>query len=370
MAAFFIGADRRDKVDITKLDLNWGGAGFPSYEGRLEDDPNPAGPMDSEARQDAALAAFSGDDPAAAADPNASADPNAGADPNAAAAADPNQADPNAADPNAPQGLTDEQRQADPQFQALNELRDNVVNTLSEFGIPVDDKGNPDLNETKAQLSDSKVLYDIMQGKGTPSQLLDTMATAAHWTDGQKQLVAQDLIGWLTKTGYLKDGQAGGKPPAAGGVKDPLVERLDNIEKQRKDEATQAEQTRVQQHQTKVYNETFLPQVTKLCEQKSIPKEYVKDYALAIAKLVNGNAAITKRIEAGNFVDVQKFFTQIHNKEVAKLAAWTKSQTAAAQKKSGNPRIPAGGAPPAPAGSAKVNTRDRDSRIAAASEML
>lgn len=355
-------------MDITKLDLNWGGAGFPSYEGRLEDDPN-AGPMDSEARQDAALAAFSGDE---GADPNA-ADPNA-ADPNAAAAdpnaADPNAADPNAADPNAGQ-LTDEQRQADPQFQQLSEFKDSVVTTLSEFGIPVDDKGNPDLNEAKAQLSDSKVLYDIMQGKGTPSQLLETMASAAHWTDGQKQLVAQDLIGWLTKAGYLKDGQAGGKPPAAGGVKDPLVERLDNIERQNKDKETQAEQTRVQQHQAKVYHETFLPQVSKLCEQKSVPKEYVEDYALAIAKLVNGNPAITKRIEAGNFVDVQKFFTQIHNKEVAKLTAWTKSQTAAAQKKTGNPRIPAGGAPPAPAGSAKpLNAKNRDERIAAASELL
>lgn len=355
-------------MDITKLDFNWGGAGFPSYEGRLEDNEN-AGPMDSDARQDAALAAFSGDDPAA--DPNAIADPNAGAGPNAAAAADPNQADPNAADPNAAQGLTDEQRQADPRFQSLNEFRDNVVNTLSEFGIPVDDKGNPDLNETKLQLSDSKVLYDIMQGKGTPSALLETMASAGHWSDQQKQLVAQDLIGWLTKAGHLKDGQAAAKPAAAGGAKDPVIERLDKIEQQRKDERTQAEQTRVQQHQTKVYNETFLPQVTKLCEQKSVPKEYVEDYALGIAKLIAGNPAITKRIEAGNFVDVQKFFTQIHNKEVAKLAAWTKSQTAAAQKKTGNPRIPAGGAPPAPAGSAKkVDTRNREDRIAAASEML
>jgi hypothetical protein len=75
--------------------------------------------------------------------------------------------------------LTDEQLQADPRFQELSTLRDNVANLATEFGIPLDDKGNPNLNEAKAQLSDASVLYEIMQGKGTPSALLDVMAQNA-----------------------------------------------------------------------------------------------------------------------------------------------------------------------------------------------
>jgi hypothetical protein len=60
------------------------------------------------------------------------------------------------------------------------------------------------------------VLYGIMEGKGTPSQLLETMAQAGNWSKEQQQGVANDLIGWLTKAGYLKDGQGRWKArPAA-----------------------------------------------------------------------------------------------------------------------------------------------------------
>jgi hypothetical protein len=357
------------------LNQSWGGPGFAGYEGRMEDDA----PMDSDARVDAALAAFSGDE---GGDPNSNGvDPNA-ADPNAAdPGADPNAADPNAADPNADPNagqLTDEQLQADPRFQELSTLKDNVANLAAEFNIPLDDKGMPDLNETKLQLSDASVLYDIMSGKGTPSALLETMAANAGWTDQQKQLVAQDLIGWLTKSGYLKDGAAAdGKKPVAGakpgdaGFVDPVNARLDKIENDNKTAAQRAEQARVQAHQREVFDTKFMPKITDLCKQKGVPQEDVADYANRVASLINGNPQITKRIEQGNYVDVQRLFTQIHNAEVARLKRWTDQQTAAKNKQNRNPRIPSGGAPPAPAGSAKpVNVRDRDSRLAAAAELL
>jgi hypothetical protein len=303
-------------------------------------------------------------------------------DPNAAdPAADPNAADPNAADPNADPNagqLTDEQLQADPRFQELSTLRDNVANLATEFNIPLDDKGMPDLNETKLQLSDASVLYDIMSGKGTPSALLETMAANAGWSDQQKQLVAQDLIGWLTKAGYLKDGAAAdGKKPVAGakpgdaGFVDPVNARLDRIENDRKTEAQRAEQARVQAHQKEVFDTKFMPKITDLCKQKGVPQEDVADYANRVASLINGNPQITKRIEQGNYVDVQRLFTQIHNAEVARLKRWTDQQTAAKNKQNRNPRIPSGGAPPAPAGSAKpINAKNRDERLAAAAELL
>jgi hypothetical protein len=358
------------------LNQSWGGPGFAGYEGRMEDE---GAPMDSDARADAALAAFSGDE---GGDPNSNGvDPNA-ADPNAAdPAADPNAADPNAADPNADPNagqLTEEQLQADPRFQELSTLRDNVANLATEFNIPLDDKGMPDLNETKLQLSDASVLYDIMSGKGTPSALLETMAANAGWSDQQKQLVAQDLIGWLTKAGYLKDGAAAdGKKPVAGakpgdaGFVDPVNARLDRIENDRKTEAQRAEQARVQAHQKEVFDTKFMPKITDLCKQKGVPQEDVADYANRVASLINGNPQITKRIEQGNYVDVQRLFTQIHNAEVARLKRWTDQQTAAKNKQNRNPRIPSGGAPPAPAGSAKpINAKNRDERLAAAAELL
>lgn len=346
------------------MSMSWGGPGFAAYEGRAEDE---GAPMDSDARADAALAAFSGDDGQQQDDDQQQqqqAD-----DGQQAAEGDQQQQD----DQQQQEGqLTDEQLQADPRFQELSTLRDNVANLATEFGIPLDDKGNPDLNETKAQLSDASILYQIMQGKGTPSGLLDVMAQNAGWNDAQKKLVADDLIGWLTKAGYLKEGQAvAGKPAAAANAQDPLAQRLDKIENDRKTEAQRNEQTRVAAHQKQVFDTKFMPKVNDLCKQKGVPAEDVGDYADRVAKSINGNKAILARIEAGNFVDVQRLFTQIHNAEVARLQRWTKSQTAAAQKKGQNPRIPAGGAPPVPAGSAKqVNVKSREDRIAAAADML
>jgi hypothetical protein len=319
-------------------------------------------PMDSDARTDAALAAFSGDeetDPAAV-DPT----PDPAADP--AAAADPN-ADPAAVDPNTGQ-ITDEQLQADPRYTELTDFRDNVVNALQEFPGLVDDKGMPNMNEAALQLRDASVLYDIMQGKGTPSALLEVMGQNANWTPEQKQAIAQDLIGWLTKGGFLKDGQAA-QPQA--GAKDPVTARLDKIENERKTEQQRQEQQRVQTHQKQVFDTKFLPKVKELAKQKGVPEEDFADYATRVAGMINGNKAILARIEKGNFVDVQKFFTQVFNAEAARLQRWTKAQTAAAQKKTQNPRIPAGGAPPAPAGSAKpINAKSREDRIAAAADML
>lgn len=318
--------------------------------------------MDSGERTDAALAMFSGKDDAvkqpdgeqSVAEAQPGAEPQSGGEQPAAEEVHPGQ-------------ISDEQLQADPRYQELSTFKDSIVNALSEFPGLIDDKGNVNAQETGAQLKDASVLYDIMQGKGAPSSLLEIMAQNAGWTAEQKRAVAQDLIGWLQKSGYLKEGAPAQQP----GVKDPLTERLDKIENDRKTEVQRAEQQKVQQHQEKVFNEKFLPEVQRLCKQKGIPQEDFPDYVNAVAQQVAGNKAILARIEKGNYVDLNRFFTQKYNSEAKRLERWTKAQTAAADKKSKNPRIPAGGAPPAPGGAAKgVNPRDRDSRIAAATDML
>jgi hypothetical protein len=321
-------------------------------------------PMDSDARTDAALAAFNGDDGQQQQD-----DSQAQAQDDGQQQADGQQQQDDQQQQQQQDGqITDEQLQADPRYTELTDFRDNVVNALQEFPGLVDDKGMPNMNEAALQLRDASVLYDIMQGKGTPSALLEVMGQNANWTPEQKQAIAQDLIGWLTKGGFLKDGQAA-QPQA--GAKDPVTARLDKIENERKTEQQRQEQQRVQTHQKQVFDTKFLPKVKELAKQKGVPEEDFADYATRVAGMINGNKAILARIEKGNFVDVQKFFTQVFNAEAARLQRWTKAQTAAAQKKTQNPRIPAGGAPPAPAGSAKpINAKSREDRIAAAADML
>lgn len=328
-------------MDITKLDLNWGGLGFPSYDGRLEDTPGATDPepMDSEARGDAAMAIF--DPPAdTGADPNAVADPAAG-DPNADPAADPN------ADPNAPAALTEEQLAADPRYQELSTFHDSIQPVLEQHGVP-------DAKELGAQLADSAILYDIMQGNGTPAQLLDTMAQNAAWTNEQKSAIAQDLIGWLTKGGYLKGGE--GAPPAAG-VKpgerkfdDPLAQEVKSLRERLDKDDSKAQQSQETERKATIFK-SVTDKIEQLAKQKGIADpEDMGHYIAQVSSLVGGNAAVIARVQKGNFVDIQKFFTQVHNAEVQRMSRFTAAQLREQNKKNNNPKIPAGGAPPAPAG--------------------
>jgi hypothetical protein len=325
--------------------------------------------MDSGERTEAALAAFSGEQDNADAGSQTNDSGAAGGEQQTADDSQ-NAREQTPGEETTEGQLTDEQINADPRFQELSTFREDVVTALSEFPGLVGENGAPDLQQASAQLKDASILYDIMAGKGTPSALLDVMAQNAGWKDEQKQAVAQDLIQWLTKSGFLKDGQAAVKKADDPGFKDPLQARLDKLENENKTREQQEAARKTAEHQENVFKTKFLPQVEKLCQQKGVPKEDFPDYASRVASLIQGNKAILGRIEKGNFVDLHKFFTQVYNAEVNRLQRWTKSQTAAAAAKEKNPKIPAGGASPSPAGSAKVAPKTRDDRIAAATELM
>ncbi len=359
----------------TLIDMNWGGAGYASYEGRLEDEGVGGNePLDSQERVEAAMAAFSG---AGEPDPNA-ADPNA-ADPGAAAAADPNAADPNAADPNAAGQLTDDQRNADPVFKELSAFKDAVGEVFDKHGLSeaAEANGRTPQQEADLQLSDANILYKIMRGEGTPSDLLDTMVNVGNWQKAQKDAVAGDLIAWLTKAGYIKDGQAaagdGKKPAGKEGQQfaDPVERRLSALETQRQQEEhqrrqeTQKAQDRLIAMERDRVGKVFIDHVGKLCKDGGIGKEDMPFYASQIASLVNGNQDITTRVATGNFVDIKKFFDTVHGRELQRLDRYNKAELARQANKNKNPKISAGGGPAAPSGAAKPKVGNRDDRIAA-----
>lgn len=330
--------------------------------------------MDSQGRTEAALAAFNGaeagPDPADAADPNVVADAD-GADPNV----DPN-AEPAAVDPNAAEGqLTDEQRNADPVYQELSTFKDEVSAVFDKHGLSAaaESNGRTPHEEADLQLSDANVLYSIMRGESTPSRLLDTMVKVGNWGKAQKDAVAGDLVTWLTKAGYLKDGQAtaqSGQPGKDGQqFKDPLEERISKIETANERNQREQQERTVQVERNRV-GQIFTDHVGKLCTDAGIAKEDIPLYATQIGALVNGNKAITDRVAKNNFVDIKKFFDTVHNRELARLKRFNDAELKRQSAKSRNPKSPAGGWPAAPAGQAKRNFANRDDRIATAAEIL
>lgn len=271
------------------------------------------------------------------------------------------------------QQISDEQLQADPRFKEVSAFRDEVQPILDQHGIP-------DSKELGLQLADSAVLYKIAAGEAKPSQLLDVMAQNAQWSKDQVAGVAQDLIGWLTKQGFVKEGQVQNAGENQNGkFNDPAMERLDRIEREQKERDQRAEQEKTQraeqERQGKIFN-SYTSKVSELLKSKGLADDKgnvdpadVEMYGRAIRALINPAHfnAVIGRIEKGNFVDVIKLFDQVHAKETARLKAWTERQTKSATRRDGTaPRVPAGGAPPAPAGKQQRNLRDRDERLAAA----
>lgn len=256
------------------------------------------------------------------------------------------------------EALSDEQLNADPRYQELAGYRSEVEGVLSEFDIP-------DLGEAKLQLADSQVLYKIVRGEGSPSQLLDAMAQNAGWSDQQKQLVANDLIGWLQKSGYLKGEQGQARK---GDVTDPLADRVSQLERSGKDAAAAQERAKVEAHRAEVFGR-FEKRVGELCAQKKIPAEYVADYVMKISNDIRGNKAMIDRIEDGNWVDVQRLFAKHHNAEVTRMQKFSAGQVRQHDNKQRqNPRIPAGGAPPAPAAAARPTLARNRNEAAANAE--
>ena len=278
--------------------------------------------------------------------------------------------------PGEPGQITDEQLNAHPKFKELSEFRDNVQLLMEAHSIP-------DTKEMGLQLADADVLYKIAVGQARPSDLLNLMAGNAQWTKEQTAAVAGDLIDWLTKGGYLKEGhaQAGGQGKD-GKFVDPLEERLDRLERERREgeQRTQRERVTAEQkaYQTKIFN-AYTDKITELMkgaglvdDKGNVDKMELAFYVDAVRNAVPSQEhfnAIVKRIEKGNFVDVQKYFDTIRERETKRLQKHTKHLTDQHTRKEGTiPRVSTGGASPTPAGKQKRNLANRDDRLAAAEE--
>lgn len=366
-------------MDITKLDFNWGGSGYPMYDGRMEDGEGSNQPLDSQGRVEAALAAFGGNDG------GGSDDAEAGQRQDRQPNAEEGQRQSSGEEPDAGQQqqqaegqFTDEQRQADPVFKELNEFKTAIDAVFDKHGLAAaaESNGRTAHEEADLQLADANILYQIMRGERTPSNLLDTMINVGNWQQGQRDAVANDLIAWLTKAGYLKDGAA-----AAAGVKkaagkegrqqfaDPLEERLNKVEtaQQERDRKDQERAGNVEANRIFGLAKT---EVDRLCQENGIDKKDWIFYLEQVSALIGGKRDIIGRIGKNNFVDVKKAFDTIFGKELERVKRLSDARLKAQQKKDKNQKITAGGSPAAPSGAAKRNVANRDDRIAAATEML
>ena len=250
---------------------------------------------------------------------------------------------------------------------------------LAKYGIG-------DAAEAEARLADAALLYEIAAGKSSPAHLLNELASNGKWSSTQVGEVAQGLITWLSQRGFLAESAPNQEVAAVtessvndlpvvektalvenpGVVPGSLEQRVAAIERDRQASAERQAQAAKVVEERRVYD-AFNSKIKDLCSANQIPAEDAGIYAQHVSGLVAGNREVLDRIAKGNFVDVQKFFAQIHNREIQRLQRWTNQQTRAKQARQDNaPRSTAGGAPPAPAGKVRRDLKSFEGRTSAA----
>lgn len=363
---------------------------FPLFflDGEAGDGAAPPAP-DREDRIAAATALWKeGDTP----DPGAGGDPDqAAADKAAAEAANASQRkEPDGKEPDAAKAAEAKEKAAaaagddsklpyfnDARFQEIYKERNEQKTTIDAFQEIFSDKEGKlgytiDSTETlKGVLADAYSLYNIANGKDHPGTLLDVMK--GNWTPEQFKGVLQGLADYCSKNGV--------KPDEKSGAAEPWRKEVDDVKAQLSArEKSDKEAVEVKDRMDNVVN-PLLKKVEELAAKAGFdPKnaddaKEIEDYILAISAAARSDknfAKIEAQIRKGQFGEVERLFTEYHNKLVARAKRYGDLTLKQKQDKDkAIPKTPAGGAAPGAAGAkagAKRDLKTSEGRVAAARE--
>lgn len=269
-----------------------------------------------------------------------------------------------------------------PRFEQLKQIEEQqttVLDTLSQFGIPVGegvDFGKT-VDELSLQLQDSAKLYEILDGKANVGDFLNLVVNNYPAPIGRK--IVTDVVQWLKDNNVLPDeGGAGGD----GEFVDPLEKKIAELEKTIKRltggggagaaNAAGAGSEANKEHPTFVKAKQNYPkEMARLLSSKKVAEADHKDYLTLVANKLQGNVAAVKRIAAGNYVDVRAAFAEIHNRRNASRVEAGKNKIASRKIRTARqPKTPAGGGTALTTAAAKGKPLTREQRIAAATSRL
>jgi hypothetical protein len=214
-------------------------------------------------------------------------------------------------------------------------------------------------------LADSFMLYDIAGGKKHPGELLDVLK--GNWTEAQYKGVLQGLADYCLKNGVKPDEKAATAEPWRKEL-DEIKSKLSASEQKEKDDVLIADRMK--------HVDAMMGQVEKLCVAQGFDakadKDEIAEYCVAVAAEVGKNKKVLEQLEKGQYGELERIFTEYHNRLVARAQRLGDRTLKAKQEKyKGLPRQPAGGAPPSKAATTDGKKRDlatSEGRIAAANE--
>lgn len=205
--------------------------------------------------------------------------------------------------------------------------------------------------QMQAQLADAHALYDICSGKADPKGLLELLKS--EYPEAYKKVAD-----------YFSAGAAeGGPKPAEGAAKtaeakNPLEERVDRIERERREADFKAHSDRVVKG--------FSTKVGELAQQAKLSERATARYSDLISQQIGRDPAALKRLEAGNYADVERLFNEYHNDFLEDLKGASDALIQGKKERDrALPKTPAGGAPPAATSPKPMTAEDRKRAVMA-----
>lgn len=266
----------------------------------------------------------------------------------------------------------------EPRFQEIYKAHNEQKAQIDAFtGIFTDKEGKLgytiDSTETlTGVLQDAYSLYDIAGGKKSVAELLTTFEK--NWTKEQFGKVMQDMANFAASKGVKVDDKAVADKPWEKEI-NALKNELGETKKAQADrEAKEKEAVEMKTRMDTVVTPT-INKVTEMCKAAGLDGKTdageIDDYCNAVSAAIGtdkNKAKILEQIAKGQFGEVERLFTEYHNKLIARAKRLGDTVLKAKlEKDKGIPKVPAGGAAPSKtAAPAKRDLTTSEGRTAAA----
>jgi hypothetical protein len=248
------------------------------------------------------------------------------------------------------------------EFEQLAQFRTGIGQALNE----VESVGGykiGDADTMKAVVADAYNLYDVINLKASPTDLLE-LAAKNYGEENINQVVAQ-ILQYAEEKKITKEMYSDLSKPENKKIFDLAKESRER--KAREATETTAKQRQAEEKQKETDFASLEKHVGNWAKENKIADEDIIDYLTFAVAQIGGNQKELEAIRAGKFGEVERILTEYNNRMVERQARWEKALTSRKtdrEKKLGNAPPAAGaGTPPAEPKPKKVDINNDDERM-------
>lgn len=249
------------------------------------------------------------------------------------------------------------------EFEQLSQFKIGMGEALNDGAYKI-----PDAETMKSVVADAFNLYDVINLKASPIDLLE-LAARNYGEENINQVVGQILL-------YAKD--KGITAEMYSDLSKPENKRLFDLSKESRerkanDARTTAENAeKAEAKQKEADYDSLEKRVDKWAKDAGVADEDKLDYMTYVVAQIGGDQKQLEALRAGKFGEVERILTEYNNRQVERQKRWETTYISGKEKreKTLGAAAPAGGAPPPPEKKKKLDFNDDDARLEAVREGL